>query len=301
VGTIDVRTGVALTAAATFAVAAVTDFMGRTGEAMAVGKPVGVAPYAYWQWAGDGSALDDGFNPSAYRNHNHNLQHRVAILCDYVLEVPLVPGATAAEAKLNTAETNASNVSVFTALANLPVAKSTVRTPITFGGATGANFVNEVALASDIAAAGDWAIDLTTGVVSVFAAAAINADDSLTITYSHYAAAPTAVSVFASAVGNLKAGDFVIIDANSNYQIATTESFQDIVGQVLEVESAEKDALGMVKTAYNPPLGTDSSGSSPGYAGQMDQMPGSATGGVSDKVHYAGAADLVVRINLVSR
>ena len=94
-GTLDVRTGSAVTAAATFNVADVADFMG-TGEAMAVSAPVGVAPYAYWQWAGDGSALDDGFNPSGYRQHNHNLQHRVAILCDYVLELPLVPAATAA-------------------------------------------------------------------------------------------------------------------------------------------------------------------------------------------------------------
>jgi hypothetical protein len=30
-------------------------------------------------------------------------------------------------------------------------------------------------------------------------------------------------------------------------------------------------------------------------------MPGSATGGYSDKIHYAGAANLVVRVNLISR
>jgi hypothetical protein len=269
---------------------------------MAVSAPVGVAPYAYWQWAGDGSALDDGFNPSAYRQHNHNLQHRVAILCDYVLELPLVPAATAAESKDNTTETNAANRSTFTALANLPIAKNTVRTPITFGGTAASSFVTEVATAADISAAGDWAIDLATGVVTVFAAAAIAGDDSFTVTYSNYAAAITGGSVFAAASGNLKAGDFVVCDAESNLIAAGgADTFQAIVGQILEVENADKDALGMVKTAYNPPLGTDSSGSSPGYAGQMDQMPGSATGGVSDKVHYAGAADLVPRINLVSR
>jgi hypothetical protein len=305
-GTIDVRTGAALLTAAigTFAVSSVDGtpgFLGRAGVVLAVSKPVGVAPYAMWQWAGDSSSLDDGFNPSAYRNHNHNLQHQVAILCDYVLELPLVPGATAAEAA--GAETNASNVSSFAAVANLPVAANTVRTPITFGGAAATgNFLNQKDTAAEVLATGDWHIALATGVVSVYASSAINGGTTLTVSYSHYAAAPSSVSAFACAVGDLKAGDFVKSDANSNFVVAGgSDDFKDIVGQVLEIESAAKDALDKVRTAYNPAIGTDASGSLPGYAGQMDQMPGSATGGVSDKVHYAGAADLVVRINLVSR
>jgi hypothetical protein len=170
--------------------------------------------------------------------------------------------------------------------------------------AVAAKFANQVGSAADISAAGDWAIDLTTGVLSVFSAAEFNdaAGQDLVFTFSYYGTAGvTGASVFAAASGNLKAGDFVKCDPESNFVVASSEDFKDIVGQVLELENADKDALGMVKTAYNPPLGTDASGSSPGYAGQMDQMPGSATGGVSDKVHYAGAADLVVRINLVSR
>ncbi len=319
-GTIDVRTGTPVIAEATFAQSTVTDFMG-TGEAMTVSSPVGVAPYAYWQWAGDGSALDDGFNPSGYRQHNHNLQHRVAILCDYVLELPLVPASDGnVTFDSNASETNASNVSTFVAVTDggetstggsLPLAANTVRTPMAFSSATlgvaavAAKFANQVGSAADISAAGDWAIDLTTGVLSVFSAAEFNdaAGQDLVFTFSYYGTAGvTGASVFAAASGNLKAGDFVVCDAESNLiAAAADDDFKDIVGQVLELENADKDALGMVKTAYNPPLGTDASGSSPGYAGQMDQMPGSATGGVSDKVHYAGAADLVVRINLVSR
>ncbi len=311
-GTIDVATGNPVAAAVVHAAGSVANFMGRTGEAMAVSKPVGVAPYAYWQWAGDGSSLDDGFNPSAYRQHNHNLQHRVAILCDYVLELPLVPASQVAEDA--GAETHVGNVSTFAAPALmsdsanagaeplLPLASNTVRTPITFSGAAATgNFLVQKDTVAEVLSLGDWHIDLATGVVSVFAAAAINGTPSLKIAYFHYGTAVTGASVFAAASGNLKAGDFVVTDADSNYVAAGNVDFRDIVGQVIEVENADKDALGMVKTAYNPPLGTDASGSSPGYAGQMDQMPGSATGGVSDKVHYAGAADLVVRINLVSR
>jgi len=327
-GTIDVETGLPVAAPVDRVVAELEaadgTFLGRADTPLSVSKPVGVAPYAYYQWAGDSSALDDGFNPSAYRQHNHNLQHRVAILCDYVLELPLVPAAeTTAETLTDKVGGHSGSVTTLAAVAKLPVAKNTQRTKITFSESLSTAFVNEVASAAEIAAAGDWAIDLASGVISVFSASALGATGgNLKVTYSHYKTAVTGASVFAAASGNLKAGDFVKCDESSNFVLANPDpsdvadfdgadslltranvgdTFADIVGQVIEVESAEKDALGMVKTAYNPPLGTDASGSSPGYAGQMDQMPGSATGGVSDKVHYAGAADLVVRINLVSR
>jgi hypothetical protein len=257
-----------------------------------------------WQWAGDSSSLDDGFNPSAYRNHNHNLQHQVAILCDYVLELPLVPFKEAAE-NLDQGS-HSGNIATLNALSKIPLATITDRTPITIGG-VGTEpdlFVNRRETLGEVEAAGDWHVNVTTGVISVFTAndlGSITAAD-LTAVYYHYDTAVTAVSKFACASGPLVAGDFVVCDANSNFvKAAGGDDFKDIVGQVLEVESAAKDALDKVRTAYNPALGTDASGSLPGYAGQMDQMPGSATGGVSDKVHYAGAADLVVRINLVSR
>ena len=309
-GTLDVRNGNACTAASVAAspisVSTVSAFMGRTGEAMAVSKPVGVAPYAYIQWAGDSSSLDDGFTPAAYRQHNYNMQHRVAILCDYVLELPLVPATVSAENLQQ--DSFADNVSTMVALSNLPVATNTQRTPITFSDGTltdsDERFVNQVDTVSEIVAAGDWHINYETGVISVWASATLGAGNIYTVDYSHYASAPTGsnVSKFCCALGDLKAGDFVKCNADSNFVVASTEDFKDIVGQVLEVENVlGKDALDKVRTAYDPAIGTDGAGSLPGYAGQMDQMPGTASGGVSDKVHYAGAADLVVRINLVSR
>jgi hypothetical protein len=304
-GVIDVRTGSPLVLGdeGTFAVSGVTDFMG-TGETMVVSKPLGVAPYGFFQWAGDGSSLDDGFTPAGFREHNHNLQHRVALLCDYVLEVPLVPASVSLEALEN--DSFSGSTLVLGPVNNLPVAAATLRTPITFANHTltdaATRFVRQVASAADIAGAGDWAIDLTTGMVSVYASSDPGGGaTAYKISYAHYASAPSSVSKFACAVGNLKAGDFVKCDANSNFVKATSEDFKDIMGQVLEVENVlDKDALGKVRTAYDG-LGSDASGSLPAYAGQMDQMPGSANGGVPDKVHYAGAANLVVRINLVSR
>jgi len=310
-GTIDVRTGAALLVGdvGTFAVSTVDGspgFMGRSGVVMAVSKPVGVTGYGVFQWAGDGGEFDDGFTPAGYRQHNFNMQHRIAILCDYVLELPLVPATTTA-ADLDQAS-YASNKVVFTAVANKPVATNTMRTPITFANYTltdaSVRFVVQKQTVAEVLALGDWHIDLVTGVVTAYAASDPGGGaDAYRITYSHYAAAPSAVSVFASAVGNLVPGDFVKCDANSNFAKAGgSDTFQDVVGQVLEVENVlDKDALGRVRTAYAAPLNTNSAGALPGYAGQMDQMPGTATGGVPDKVHYAGAANLVVRVNLVSR
>jgi hypothetical protein len=309
-GVIDVRTGSALVsgAEATFDVSTVSDFLG-TGEALAVSKPIGVCPYGYMQWAGDGTANDDGFNPVGFRKHNFNMQHRTAVLCDYVLELPLTP-ATVSSAEALTENTNAANLSTLNAVSNLPVAKNTIRTPMTFtegAGAPGdvaARFLVQKDEASDISQLGDWHIDLTTGVISVYSTASIGATD-YELTYSHYAAAPTgsSVSKFASALGDLSCGDFLVANADSNWIAAGgSDTFQDIMGQVLEIEDVfDKDALGKVRTAYNPAIDTDAAGGLPGYSGQLDQMPGSATAGVTDKVHYAGAANLVVRINLVSR
>lgn len=60
-----------------------------------ISKPVGVAPYNYWRWVGG-----DGTNPTQYRRHNYNLQHQVAILCDYFIELPVVKDTNYAAAPL---------------------------------------------------------------------------------------------------------------------------------------------------------------------------------------------------------
>jgi len=325
-GVIDITTGVALTATATYNVTDVDgsteDFMGVSGKALRGSGtegpqgPCGVAPYAFWQWAGDASAYDDGFNPVGYRLHNHNLQHRVAVLCDYVLEVPLVPAAASVEAVTETS--NAANISTMVALTYLPVASNTLRTAMVWAEGVGApadvatRFANQMATAAEVLALGDWHINLVTGIVTVYSASSIGATD-YTLVYYHYASAPTTVSKFSSAVGNLFAGDFVKCNGDSNFALATpnktgeanstafADGWNEIVGQVLEVEDQTgKDLLDRVRTSFDS-LATNAAGSLPAYAGQMDQMPGSATGGYSDKIHYAGAANLVVRINLISR
>ena len=255
----------------------------------AVSKPIGVAQYNFWQWAGG-----DGIDPSQYRKHNHNLQHQVSVLCDYYIEMPLVPAVQAAEALDTAVQVGSLNVYTFAAMANVPMAVQTDRTPLTFAEGAGApgdvatRFQNEVATLAGIIGAGDYFVDYTTSVVSVYATSGPG-DTDYTMAYYHYASAPAGVSSYACAVGVLAPGDFVMADANSNYLVWDGTNYEDVVGQVLARDTGyPKDALDRVRTAYQG-LGVE------------NQMPGSANGGVPHNISYSGAANTVVRINLINR
>jgi len=353
-GTIDIRTGVACVSADTITISTLDgstsalSFMGRQGEPFydSVARyPIGVAPYAYLQWAGDGTAEDDGFNPAAYRENNYNMQHQVAVLCDFVIKLPLVPGQVAVESmpanwsagaitygtkawktrtvgrastgRYGTAgfqELLATTNACLLVLDNYPVAKNTTRTPIT--STLSGLLTNEVSDINAVAVAGDFFVDYKVGVIAVFS----NGGNTLpvagsTITYFHYATAPGIYSVFACVLGTsseLRPGDFLGVAADSNWSKLTMDASAvqaAVMGQVLGFESHPMDALDRVKTAFNPALRTNSSGamsnatlatSSVGL-GQMDQMPGSANGGYPDAIHYSGAADKFVIINLIGR
>ncbi len=58
-------------------------------QVLFISKPIGIAPYNFFRWAGG-----DGFNPSEYTHHNYNRQHQVAVLCDYYIELPVVADKT---------------------------------------------------------------------------------------------------------------------------------------------------------------------------------------------------------------
>lgn len=58
-----------------------------------VSEPVGTADYDYWPHPGG-----DGLNPAFYQKLNFNLQHRVAFLTDYVLQLPVCVDTAAYEA-----------------------------------------------------------------------------------------------------------------------------------------------------------------------------------------------------------
>jgi len=367
-GVIDIATGAAVTTAKTVTlsnltgekdptwtaanagVGAVTSgFMGRFGVAFddsTVKYPVGVCPYPMIQWAGDGSTLDDGFNPVAYRQTNYNMQHRAALLCDYVIKLPLIPGQVTSEALPTTwtgsavpftgaggwrtrtwiQATDRYNSSTGTfpcldtypvvacSLDNRPIAKNTTRTTITSSSTT--LLVTERDSLAEITQAGDWWMDYEMGVLFVYSAtgSSLPVSGATTITYYHYATAPTVVSSFGCVVATtteLVRGEYLKCDSNSNFVRAdpASDNFATIVGQVLQVIDYPKDNLEYVRTAYNPALRTASvgtmanqtAGSSSANLGQLDQLTGSATGGVPTLVTYAGGANKIVVVNLIGR
>ena len=294
-----------------------------------ISLPVGVAPYDYYQAPGG-----DGNNPADYRQHNHYLQHRVGILCDYVLELPLVPLAVADETMAGAIHDTAitpgtSNWKSATAIAastnlgydnevaigddvvayvfdEFPVAKNIAGGALSTD-ATGGLLVEKASITEvKNGQAGDYFVDDARGVLFLHedGGDAIPAPFTVTskVSYAYYTAQTDAGRGFAFASGDLKPGDFVKADANSNFvkvdltlagttqaniQAALDER-DAILGQVLEVEAHPRDYLERVRTAY-PQLGV------------LDQMPGTATKGLPDKVTYAAAANRVVRINLIRR
>jgi hypothetical protein len=58
----------------------------ETPYEVTVSKPIGIAPYNYFRWAGG----VHGGNPSGMNFHNYNMQHQLAVLCDYYIELPRV-------------------------------------------------------------------------------------------------------------------------------------------------------------------------------------------------------------------
>jgi len=294
-----------------------------------ISLPVGVAPYDYYQAPGG-----DGFNPAEYRFHNHNLQHRAGILCDYVLELPLVPlqvadetmdgalgggGITPGTGAWHTSAGIAASTTlgyddevasgddvVAYSFENFPVAKNIAGGSLSTD-ATGGLLVEKASItAVKNGQPGDYFLDEERGVLFLHedSGDAIPAPFSLSakISYAYYADVAAAGLGFTFASGDLKPGDFVKADENSNFKkvdlvlggtaLADIQAALDerdaILGQVLELEEHPRDYLERVRTAYTQ-LGT------------LDQMPGTASQGLPDKITYASAANRVVRINLVRR
>jgi hypothetical protein len=210
-----------------------------------VSPPIGYAPYTYFQWVGG-----DGWNPAQYRQHNHNLQHQVAVGTDRVLSAPMVPAQTATEtqggglaisgggitfgtggwhtsAGISASTRYSSLVSsgdnvVAMSLARYPVAKITDNTAITDSASTLAA-MTEVSSIADVKNGGSdyFYIDYEVGVLFLYEVGgnAIPTGFSVanTITYYQYETAATGSADIVQALGNLQPGDYVTFDSTSNY------------------------------------------------------------------------------------
>lgn len=209
------------------------------------------------------------------------------------------------------------------ACAKYPIAQITERTTITLASDNTADdvsdiLVNERTALSAVTAAGDYFVDYDVGVIFFYSIDGSTMPTSLTgaagtvsVTYYQYEDANTGnISVFSQLVGaRVQPGDFLICDNNSNLAVSNSSDFRLIIGQVLGFVTGPDEGLSKVRTAYDPNINTDATGamslgslsSASTNVGQLDQMPGSATAGYTDLVHYAGAANLTALVNLVSR
>ena len=212
---------------------------------------------------------------------------------------------------------------------NYPLAHDTDDTPLA---ASVAGLVGKKSTVTAISAAGDYFIDHELGLLFVYEAGG-NAiptpwTTAATITYYHYLSAVTAAgNTYMCATGDLNYGDLLTYDEGSNLikavlDIGTAEGFDGagalysadpdygagtdaaislqleqaianhqngIVGQIIGVNEYPRDYLERVKTAYN------------GQTAANMRTPGSATGGRSDQLTYAGAAEKMIIVNLIMR
>jgi hypothetical protein len=194
---------------------------------------------------------------------------------------------------------------------------------------------SEVDSISAIAALGDFFVDHEIGAIFMYEADGnaipTGMTTSTTVTYYHYGAEGTGtntVSTFACATGDLQFGDLLACDRNSNLvkaavnfaatgrqsssggtPFATDPDYSNgtdadisaqiegaveefvfgIVGQVIGVVEYPRDYLDRVNTAYL------------GQTAANMRTPGSATGGRSDQLTYANAAERMVIVNLIAR
>lgn len=178
--------------------------------------------------------------------------------------------------------------------------------------------VNEKSSAAAVQAAGDYWIDYEGGVIFIYSSdgatvptAISGAAGTVQLTYYRNSGAVAGtISKFAQVLGPVKPGDLLKVGTSGHLvRAADNIDFQLVVGQVLEVQVYPRSGLDRVRTAYNPAISTDATGgmsrgsasSASTNAGQLDKMPGSATGGVPWILQASGGADEIVIVNLIGR
>lgn len=199
---------------------------GEDAEDM-ISCPIGVAPYPYFMNFGGGA--DN--NPALYRQHNYNRQHNVAVLCDYVIQLPWIPEAPVTTAMTNagtlagTATELATNILYIEMTANVPIAQPSPTASWIFSGNGTRWFRSEKTLSRQLRAEGDFMVDADVDKIYLFSTsgtAVVNTSLG-TVVYYHYNSTtdPTNVLNYAGVIGPVKPGDFLVPTAKSNFKRAT--------------------------------------------------------------------------------
>lgn len=191
-------------------------------------------------------------------------------------------------------------------LADGPIATDTDRTPV--AGSSTDFLVNEkkadyalhgsereaVAHTIDrLTSSGDYFIDYEVGVVFMYASGGATIPSNVsgeTLTYYWYGAAPGTVERYVCAVGDLKCGDWLMVDDNSNFQEWDGTDPEERLARLVAFVTEPRDFMKFVRTAW-PQTGMTA----------QQQMTGSASKGFSSQITYSDAADKLVRVVLSVR
>jgi hypothetical protein len=286
--------------------------------------PVGAIFGDQYAWAGG-----NGWNPAHLKFANYQKSKGCQFVTRHQMILPLVPAShsavsvpgsltgaepafgggtihTAANTKLRTRYADIVNTNfVGWFLADFPIAGDTDRTPIVGSSsdflareikadlATYGTHQEAIAAAVDrLTTAGDYFIDYEVGGVFMYSSGgtAIPANATgETLSYYWYGAAPGSVQRFACAIGDLKPGDFVKTDADSNYVkfVVGTDDEEQKIGRIVSSVHEPRDLLEYVKTAF-----------SGDQFNAYQQMGGSASKGYSSMITYSNAADKAIRLIL---
>lgn len=285
--------------------------------------PVGCVFGDVYAWAGG-----SGWNPAHLNFQNYQKQKGVQFTSFAQMILPVVPashssasvpgaltgsaltfgsgniysGANAILAERYEEVTNA-NVIAWS-LADYPMASDTDRTPLV-GSSTDflvtekkvdlatypTNRAAVGAVIDRLTSAGDYFVDYEVGVIFMYASggASIPANVSgESITYYWYGAAPSTVQRYVCAVGDLKPGDWLMVDDNSNFQEWDGTNAEDRIARVVSVVTEPRNLLEYVRTAWANTTGM----------GAQQQMSGSASKGFSSAITYSDASDKLVRVVL---
>lgn len=305
---------------------------------MYVSAPVGVAPYAYHQSHSHAvNKLKHLRSPKKLAYHNFNMQSQIAILCDYVLELPWVPetqtcipgpifGALSKEADYsNLWSLKATNLDV------LPLAQDRQDLAYTFGSDDTELFVNRKKTLRGLKVSGDYMVDADASKVYFHHTSVTTADVALEATgvlycVNHYnSVTDTGINSnnFACVVGQVRPGVYLKPTVNSNWIPVSDggELFEpDTVGTAFDDQELqvalnnvayaireESYVIGQVLEVRHHPRGglervrTFGEHIDSGSAQMQDRMPGNATEGLPDSITYSGAANKTVSINIIRK
>ena len=99
---------------------------------------------------------------------------------------------------------------------------------------------------------------------------------------------PNPLSAVLKDFTTIKPGDLVTFDEDSNFKVDNAPAFGTTIGQVTQViRPTDFNMLGIVRSSSNG-------------GGVLNQMPGTATKGLPEKITYSGGYALV-RVNLINR